>query len=64
MRITMNQEPLGVAPDIVTPSNLRRWSDTTPCQYLTDYSVIGETPKHNVSPFTYDPEINNKIILW
>lgn len=63
MRVIMNQEPLGVAPDIVLPQDLVRWSDVDPAHYLTDYSAIGET-KHNTSPFPYDPEINHKIILW
>lgn len=64
MRIIMNQEPLGVAPNIVVPIDLTRWSDTTPAQYLTDYSSIGEVPKYSVSPFPFDPELNHKIILW
>lgn len=64
MRIKMNPEPLGVAAEVIVPSNIRRWSDTPPSQYLTDYSVIGETPRHIDSPFPYDPEINSKLILW
>lgn len=63
MRVIMNQEPLGVAPDIVLPQDLVRWSDVDPAHYLTDYSAIGET-KHNASPFPYDADINHKIILW
>lgn len=59
----MNQEPLGVAPDIVLPQDLVRWSDMDPAHYLTDYSAIGET-KHNASPFPYDADVNHKIILW
>lgn len=64
MRVKMNQEPLGVAPDVILPINLRRWSDTKPSHYLTDYSVIGETPRHIDSPFPYDPEVNSKVIVW
>lgn len=64
MRIIMNQEPLGVAPNIVMATELKRWSETAPTHYLTDYSSIGETPKHNTSPFTYNAELNQKIILW
>ncbi|KAK5649516.1 hypothetical protein RI129_000545 [Pyrocoelia pectoralis] len=64
MRIVMNQEPLGVAPDIVIPSDLKRWSEIPPTYYLTDYSNSGEIPKHASSPFPYDDEINQKIILW
>ncbi|KAJ8982771.1 hypothetical protein NQ317_018183 [Molorchus minor] len=63
MRIVMNQEPLGVAPDIVLPQDLVRWSELSPSNHLTDYSAIGET-QHNTSPFPYDPETNHKIILW
>ncbi|KAJ8942517.1 hypothetical protein NQ318_007246, partial [Aromia moschata] len=63
MRIIMNQEPLGVAPDIVLPQDLVRWSDLNSAHHLTDYSATGET-KHNTSPFPYDAEINHKIILW
>ncbi|XP_049821406.1 protein GDAP2 homolog isoform X2 [Aethina tumida] len=63
MRIIMNQEPLGVAPDIVLPQNLERWSETNSIHNLTDYSAIGQA-KHETSPFPYDPEINHKIILW
>lgn len=59
----MNQEPLGVAPDIVLPQNLERWSETNSIHNLTDYSAIGQA-KHETSPFPYDPEINHKIILW
>ncbi|KAJ8968103.1 hypothetical protein NQ314_002457, partial [Rhamnusium bicolor] len=44
----MNQEPLGVAPDIVLPRDLVRWSDINSAHYLTDYSAIGEA-KHNTS---------------
>jgi hypothetical protein len=63
MRIIMNQEPLGVASDVVHPNDLPRWSEIAPAHYLTDYSASG-APKHNNSPFPYDPEINHKIILW
>lgn len=64
MRVKMNQEPLGVAQDIVLPANLRRWGDTTPSHYLTDYSAIGESPRHSESPFPYNPEVNSKVVLW
>lgn len=60
----MNQEPLGVAPNIIPINDLKRWNDTAPTHYLTDYSSIGEPPKHNQSPFNYNPDINKKIILW
>lgn len=60
----MNQEPLGVATDIILPHDLQRWSEIAPAHYMTDYSVTGECPNHNTSPFPYDPEINHKIILW
>lgn len=58
-----NQEPLGVAPDILLPNTLQRWSDLNSAHYLTDYSAIGET-RHNVSPFPYNPDLNYKMILW
>lgn len=64
MRIIMNQEPLGVAHDIVSVGNLRRWSDVSPSHHFTDYSNIGEAPKHTQPPFAYDAEINHKIVLW
>lgn len=64
MRIIMNQQPLGVAPDVVYPGDLKRWSEVTPSHHLTDYSTAGEVPKHHVSPFPCDPEINHKVILW
>lgn len=64
MRIIMNQEPLGVASDIVRPVDLPRWSEIAPAHYLTDYSAIGEGPKHSTSPFPFDSELNHKIILW
>ncbi|GJQ81537.1 hypothetical protein Trydic_g4898 [Trypoxylus dichotomus] len=64
MRIIMNQEPLGVAPDIVSPMSLCRWSETTPSHRPTDYSAIGEIPAHSSPPFRYDPELNHKVILW
>lgn len=60
----MNQEPLGVAHDIVSVGNLRRWSDVSPSHHFTDYSNIGEAPKHTQPPFAYDAEINHKIVLW
>ncbi|KAH0813264.1 hypothetical protein GEV33_009527 [Tenebrio molitor] len=64
MRIKcLYQEPLGVASDVVHPNDLPRWSEIAPAHYLTDYSASG-APKHNNSPFPYDPEINHKIILW
>ncbi|XP_008201396.1 protein GDAP2 homolog [Tribolium castaneum] len=63
MRIIMNQEPLGVASDVVHPTDLPRWSEIAPAHYLTDYSASG-APKHNNSPFPYDSELNHKIILW
>lgn len=63
MRITMNQEPLGVAVEVAMPSNLKRWSDTIP-QCSTDYSVFGEAPRHAVSPFPFKSELNYKIMLW
>ncbi|CAH0558831.1 unnamed protein product [Brassicogethes aeneus] len=63
MRIKMNQEPLGVAPDIVLPQNLERWSEKSSMHNLTDYSAIGAS-KHDTSPFPFDPEINQKIVLW
>lgn len=64
MRIIMNQEPLGVAPNFVMVNDLKRWSDTAPTHYLTDYSSIGETAKYTTSPFVFNPEINQKIVLW
>lgn len=64
MRIIMNQEPLGVPSDIVVSADLQRWSEATPAHYLTDYSAIGEPPKHSKSPFPYDPELNHKIVVW
>ncbi|KAL3279993.1 hypothetical protein HHI36_017499 [Cryptolaemus montrouzieri] len=64
MRIIMNQEPLGVASDLVLPNHLPRWSDTAAFHLHTDYSSTGETPAHSRPPFPYDPEINHKIILW
>lgn len=60
----MNQEPLGVAPDIIHPCELKRWSEIPPTHYLTDYSNSGEPPKHSSPAFQYDEEINHKIILW
>lgn len=60
----MNQEPLGVAPTIVPHTSAVRWNDTPAAQFLTDYSVVGEAPKHAVSPFPYNPEVNSKIALW
>lgn len=59
----MNQEPLGVASDLVHPSNLTRWSEVAPSHYLIDHSA-GGISKHNHSPFSYDAELNHKIILW
>ncbi|XP_056644503.1 protein GDAP2 homolog [Diorhabda sublineata] len=63
MRLKMNQEPLGVAPDIVLPQSLTRWDATLPSQYLTDYSTVCET-KHAPYTFPCDHGINNRIILW
>ncbi|CAH1109856.1 unnamed protein product [Psylliodes chrysocephalus] len=63
MRLKMNQEPLGVAPDIVLPQSLTRWGDTIPSQYITDYSTVCET-KHSPYPFSCDLDINHRIILW
>ncbi|XP_045460962.1 protein GDAP2 homolog isoform X2 [Harmonia axyridis] len=64
MRIKMNQEPLGVASDVVLPQQLTRWSNTQPPHFLTDYSSSGEQPAHNKPPFLLDHQINQKIILW
>lgn len=64
MRIISNQEPLGVVSAFVDPNNLKRWDETTPSHYLADYSSIGEESKFQESPFSYDPQINHKIILW
>lgn len=63
MRIIMNQEPLGVVSELVLPTDLPRWSEIAPAHYLTDYSASG-APKHDTSPFSYDAELNHKIILW
>lgn len=63
MRVTMNQEPLGVVPEVALPSSLKRWSDSIP-SHLTDYSDFGETPRHASSPFPFKSEINHKIMLW
>ncbi|XP_057666225.1 protein GDAP2 homolog [Diorhabda carinulata] len=63
MRLKMNQEPLGVAPDIVLPQSLTRWDATLPSQYLTDYSTVCET-KHAPYTFPCDHGINHRIILW
>lgn len=60
----MNQEPLGVAPGIAAPCDLKRWSEISSTHYLTDYSNSGEAAKYPISPFPYDDEINHKIILW
>lgn len=59
----MNQEPLGVAPDIVQTQSLVRWVDVSPPPYLTDYSSFGGS-NHSTSPFPFDSELNHKIILW
>ncbi|KAK9884888.1 hypothetical protein WA026_009124 [Henosepilachna vigintioctopunctata] len=64
MRIIMNQEPLGVASDIVLPNQLLRWCDSVAINFHTDYSATGEAPAHDKPPFPFDPEINHKIILW
>nr|XP_022909356.1 protein GDAP2 homolog isoform X2 [Onthophagus taurus] len=64
MRIIMNQEPLGVAPDVICPAGLPRWSEVPAPPFLTDYSALGDIPAHSTAPFQYDPEINHKIILW
>ncbi|XP_050500642.1 protein GDAP2 homolog [Diabrotica virgifera virgifera] len=63
MRLKMNQEPLGVAPDYVLPQSLTRWSETLPSQHLTDYSTVCET-RHSPYPFPCDSNINNRMILW
>ena len=64
MRIVMHQEPLGVVTDIISPNNLRRWSETNPIPYLTDYSAIGEVPAYSTPPFQFDHELNHKLVLW
>lgn len=64
MRIKMNQEPLGVASDVVLPQQLTRWSNTLATNFPTDYSSSGEQPAHQKPPFVLDHQINQKIILW
>lgn len=57
-------EPLGIPTNMVVPSSLKRWSDTVPLHHLVDYEATGESPKHAISPFPFDPELNHKIIIW
>lgn len=60
----MNPEPLGVVLNVTSISSIKRWSELSPSNFLTDYSTTGEVPNHVTSPFSCDPEINHKIILW
>lgn len=64
MRFDMEREPLGVATDVTSVASLKRWSQISPTQHVIDYTATGDPPKHDVSPFPYNLELNRKLILW
>ncbi|XP_054721464.1 protein GDAP2 homolog [Uloborus diversus] len=57
-------DPLGISPEIVDASSLKRWSEISP-RDLPDSSNFGNQEKvHDVSPFPFKSEINSKVALW
>ncbi|CAL1264929.1 unnamed protein product [Larinioides sclopetarius] len=57
-------DPLGVAPEIVDASSIKKWSEINP-RDLPDSSNFGNQEKvHEKSPFPYDQTINSKVALW
>lgn len=60
----MRLESKGVDLNALTDSStLKRWSSVPPWS-LTDYSTLGQSPRHIESPFPFDPRLNGKICLW
>jgi len=60
MRLLSNGwDPVGVVEAVC----LQRWGSTAPRRY-TDYTAIGEPPRHKTSPFPYYPKLNSRICLW
>nr|CAD7424126.1 unnamed protein product [Timema monikensis] len=57
MRLVM--DPLGKAAEIVEVDSLKRWSHSPAVHHLT-----GEEKNQSDSPFPYNPQINDKIVLW
>ncbi|KFM82409.1 Protein GDAP2-like protein, partial [Stegodyphus mimosarum] len=57
-------DPLGVSPEIVDASTLKRWNEINP-RDLPDASNFGNQEKvHSSSPFPFDSKINSKVALW
>nr|CAD7440373.1 unnamed protein product [Timema bartmani] len=56
MRLVM--DPLGKAAEIVEVDSLKRWSHSPAVHHLT-----GEEKNQSDSPFPYNPQLNDKIVL-
>ena len=58
-------EPLGVDPNVIEVTALKRWADFPIQHRFTDYSnALGESANYTTSPFPCQSELNNKIALW
>nr|CAD7596630.1 unnamed protein product [Timema genevievae] len=57
MRLVM--DPLGKAAEIVEVDSLKRWSHSPAVHHLT-----GEEKNQSDSSFPYNPQLNDKIVLW
>lgn len=55
------EDPLGKAPSVVSVTNLKRWSQTAPAHH-PDHCFTNNN--HPLSPFPYNPTLNDRIILW
>lgn len=58
-------EPLGVDPNVIELTALKRWGDFPTQNRFTDYSsALGESANYTSSPFPCQSELNHKIALW
>ncbi|XP_075211843.1 protein GDAP2 homolog isoform X2 [Lycorma delicatula] len=58
----MNMEdPLGIAPSVVSVSDLKRLSQSAPAHHPAQCNMNNN---HPLSPFPFNPSLNDKIVLW
>lgn len=54
------EDPLGIVPSVVSINDLKPWSHSAPIHN----PVHTNNANHPLSPFSFNPTLNEKIILW
>ncbi|XP_039290459.1 protein GDAP2 homolog isoform X2 [Nilaparvata lugens] len=58
------EDPLGIVPSVVSVNDLKPWGHSAPLHNSAGVHNANANANHPLSPFSYNPTLNEKIILW